>query len=40
MSYANSEGTDERVLPCCLIWTSSVRRHMLEYRDQTWFLMH
>ena len=31
MPYANSEGPDERVHLCSLVWTFSVRRHILEY---------
>ena len=31
MPHANSEGPDERVHPCSLIWTSSIRRHVLQY---------
>ena len=29
--YANSECPDKRVHPCKLIWTFSVRRHILQY---------
>ena len=28
---ANSEGPDERVHPCSLVWTFSVHRHKLQY---------
>ena len=31
MSYANSQGLDERAHSCSLIWTFSVRRHILQY---------
>ena len=31
MSYANSQGPDERAHSCGLIWTFSVRRHILQY---------
>ena len=27
--YANSKGRDDRAHPCSLIWTFSVRRHIL-----------
>ena len=31
MPYSNSEGPDEHVHPCSLIWTFSVLRHILQY---------
>ena len=34
MPCANSGGRDERVHPCSLIWTFSVRRHILQYQLQ------
>ena len=31
MPYANSEGPEERAHPYCLIWSSFVRRHIIQY---------
>ena len=31
MPYVNGECPNERVHQCCLLWTSSVRRHILQY---------